>query len=276
MTATAHLATETCSACAGGGVLYDPRVEVGRFGTLRLCGCLEKECRCRGERPYQYWDENSRLQWCPCAAGRRRLSEIQRLFKLAEIPPKFRWKFQDDFSLTTPDGEAIAVASEARGYVSTLLDVDEEPRRGFVLMGPPGTGKTLLGCIMLNELILHRARAGRFLSLSRNYFQLLRDTFSENSPRYGQTWQIQQELTRLPYLLLDDFGTQRGTEFEMEKLYELVDARYSEERFTIVTTNQPLDEIRQQSAPIYSRLTEMCRFVEMTGVDFRQQLHPVR
>ena len=274
MTATAHLSIDTCPDCSGSKVCYDPQVKVGRFGTLKLCQCVEKECRCRGEQPYQYWEEDSVLKWCPCAPARRRLSEVQRLFKLAEIPARFRWKFQDDFFRTAPDGEAIEAATKARGYVSTLLDV-EKPGRGFVLHGPPGTGKTLLGCIMLNELILHRARAGRFLSLSRKYFQQLRDTFSENSERRGQTWQIQQELGNLPYLLLDDFGIQRGTEFEMEKLYELVDARYSEKRFTIVTTNLQLDDIRNQSSHIYSRLAEMCHFFDMTGPDFRTKLHPV-
>jgi DNA replication protein DnaC len=57
----------------------------------------------------------------------------------------------------------------------------------------------------------------------------------------------------------------------MEMLYELVDARYSDNRFTIVTTNQDLDEIKSLSGGrIYSRLLEMCHLVPMNGVDFRK------
>ena len=75
----------------------------------------------------------------------------------------------------------------------------------------------------------------------------------------------------MPYLVLDDFGVQRGSEWEMEVLYDLVDARYGDEGFTIVTTNQPLEEIRQLSGGrIYSRLAEMCYTVELAGGDYRQ------
>ena len=38
-----------CSKCGGGGLYYDPIVEVGRYGTLRLCECVE--CRCGGRSP---------------------------------------------------------------------------------------------------------------------------------------------------------------------------------------------------------------------------------
>ena len=43
----------------------------------------------------------------------------------------------------------------------------------------------------------------------------------------------------------------------------------------VVTTNQPLEEIRQMSdGRIYSRLSEMCRFVSLQGVDYREHLNP--
>ncbi|MCH7715281.1 MAG: ATP-binding protein, partial [Gemmatimonadetes bacterium] len=190
---------------------------------------------------------------------------------------RYRWKFQDDFLMQAPDGTAGPIAQQVKGYVSTLVDGDREPQRGFLLHGATGTGKTLLACIMLNELILHRARSGQFLSLSRQYFQQLRDTFSEDSANYGQTWRIIDELCNLPYLVLDDLGIQRGTDWELEVLYQLIDARYGDERFTVVTTNQPLEEIRQMSdGRIYSRLSEMCLFVGMQGEDYREHLSPRR
>jgi DNA replication protein DnaC len=84
-------------------------------------------------------------------------------------------------------------------------------------------------------------------------------------------------LCNMPFLVLDDFGIQRGTDWEMEMLYELVDARYAEERFTVVTTNQDLDEIRKMShGRIYSRLVEMCYMIPMQGIDYRQHMQTVR
>jgi len=199
--------------------------------------------------------------------------DTNRLFKQAEIPERFKWKFHDDFHRIAEDGALISLADKVLVEVATLVASQQEPHRGFLFYGPPGTGKTLLGCIMLNELILRWGKPGRFLNLSRKYFERLRDTYSEESEHYGQTWQIMEELCNLPFLMLDDFGIQRGTEWEMEMLYNLIDARYGDERFTIVTTNKPFEELKGLSpGRLYSRLVEMCRLVEMDGLDYRQHL----
>jgi DNA replication protein DnaC len=264
-----------CGRCGGIGVYYDAQVERGRYGELRLCACVQGHCRCGGQSPFQFWDEASRRHWCACRPYRRRLIETNRLFRQAEVPERYRWRFQDDFHRVAEDGTSIALADRVLVEAATLAASEQEPRRGFLFHGPPGTGKTLLSCIMLNELVLRWCKPGRFLNLSRKYFERLRDTYSQDSANYGQTWQIIEELCNVPFLLLDDFGTQRGTDWEMEMLYNLVDARYAEQRFTLVTTNQPLDAVKEMSqGRIYSRLVEMCKVVEMPGIDYRQHLRP--
>ena len=173
------------------------------------------------------------------------MTETNRLFRQADIPERYKWKFVDDFRMAAPDGTPIDLATTVYLRIhQDLIEAAEEPKRGYLLHGNPGTGKTLMGCIALNELMLRWAKPGRFLSLSRTYFQKLRDTYSADSERYGHTWSILEELCTMPYLVLDDFGIQRGTEWEIEMLYDLVDARYGDQRFTVVTTNQPLDELK--------------------------------
>ena len=278
MTDAPEQAPARCSHCSGRGLYYDAHVEAGRYGTLKVCSCIGEQCRCGGRPPYQYWDEDSQRRWCVCAPVRRRLTEVKRRFHEADVPSRFRWKFRGDYHAVAPDGRTpLAVARRARrvlDYVSALVDDDRDPQRGYLFYGVPGTGKSLLGAIVLNELMLHRNHSGRFLNLSLKYFQQLRDTFSAESKQYGRTWQILEELCSMPYLVLDDFGVQRGTEWEMEMLYNLVDARYSEERFTVVTTNQPLDDLQELSHGnrIYSRLLEMCYLVDMNGDDYRRFL----
>ncbi|NKB70890.1 MAG: AAA family ATPase [Candidatus Latescibacteria bacterium] len=266
-----------CDRCQSSGVYFNRQIEAGRYGHLELCICIEALCRCGGRKPYQYWDEDSQSLWCPCRPARMRMNWVNKLFKEADIAERYRWKFSDDFTAQAPDGTPVQAAGQVAVYLSSLVDFDEEPERGFLLHGPPGTGKTLLGCIMLNELMLRRGRRARFLNLSRTFFQRLKDTFSENSSDYGRTWPIFDELARMPYLMLDDFGTQRGTDWEKEMLYDLVDARYGEQRFTIITTNQTLDEVKQDSGGrVFSRLMEMCHTVSMEGIDYRQHLQARR
>jgi DNA replication protein DnaC len=265
-------ATAPCLKCGGGELYFDPVVEAGRYGRLKVCSCVEERCRCKGQAPYYYWDEEARNQRCACWSARRRLSEVNRMFKEADIPSLYRWKFLEDFHPFTPDGKSVRIAQDAHRYVLRLME--KEPEHGFLLHGNPGTGKTLLGCIMLNELMLNRGKPGRFLNLSK-YLQQLRDTYSEDSDNYGRTWTIIESLGKIPYLVIDDFGVQRGTEWAKEVLYDLVDTRYAEKRFTVITTNQPLGELQQLSqGRIYSRLLEMCKLVEMEGEDYRQHLQP--
>jgi len=263
-----------CPTCHNRGIIYKPQIVAGRHGSLELCRCIQGQCRCRGRAPFFYWDDNSHSRECPCRSYRIRLRFIQQAFRTAEIPDKFRFQFRQDFLDRAPDGTPIARARKVRSYIEQLANSKEPPHRGLFLHGPPGTGKTLLGCILLNELMLHRGRPGRFVSLTRGYFQRLRDTFSEDSEQHGQAYQILEELVQVPYVVLDDLGIQRGTEWEEEVLYDLVDGRYSEERFTIVTTNQPLEEIQRISrGRIYSRLVEMCHLIEMEGPDWRKEFY---
>ena len=161
---------ESCRQCNGSGLFFDPQIIAGQYGTLKLCSCIQQVCRCKGRKPYQYWDEESRRQWCACRMARMRLMQTQKNFKAAEIPSRYRWKFIADFNAQTPDGVAIPIAEEAIHIVTSLMDQAAEPDRGFVLHSAPGTGKTLLGCIVLNELMLHWGRLGRFIN-SPKYFQ---------------------------------------------------------------------------------------------------------
>lgn len=261
-----------CSKCGSGGLYYDPIVEVGRYGTLRLCECIE--CRCGGRPPYQYWDDDSRNQWCPCRPYRQKIAETNRLFRQAEIPERFKWKFVDDFRMAAPDGTPIDLANTVYLRIhQDLIDSAEEPERGYLLYGNPGTGKTLMSCIALNELMLRWTKPGRFLSLRRMYYRL-RDTFSPDSEHRGRIWPIFEELCNMPYLVIDDFEVQQRTDWEEEMFYDLLDTRYGDQRFTVITTNHPLDELKDLAeGRIYSRLVEMCQPIPMDGLDYRPYIN---
>ena len=83
------------------------------------------------------------------------------------------------------------------------------------------------------------------------------------------------KLCRYPLLIIDDFGMERGTEYALEQIYNIVDSRYRSRKPLIVTTNLTLDEIRHPQdtahARIYDRLLEMCIPVSCIGVSFRKE-----
>lgn len=68
---------------------------------------------------------------------------------------------------------------------------------------------------------------------------------------------------------------ERGTEYGLEQVYNVIGSRYRSGKHLIVTTNLSLDELQHpQDTPharIYDRLLEMCAPILFTGTNFRRQ-----
>ena len=82
-------------------------------------------------------------------------------------------------------------------------------------------------------------------------------------------------LCSFPLLILDDFGMERGTEYGLEQVYNVIDSRYRSGKPLIVTTNLTLEELQNPEDTahkrIYDRVTEMCTPVCFSGVNFRRE-----
>ena len=82
------------------------------------------------------------------------------------------------------------------------------------------------------------------------------------------------KLCSYPLLILDDFGMERGTEYGLEQVYNVIDSRYISKKPLIATTNLTPEQLRNPEdvphARIYGRLLEMCVPVRFTGGDFRK------
>lgn len=96
----------------------------------------------------------------------------------------------------------------------------------------------------------------------------------------GARWedrpQIMEAIRRYPLLVLDDFGTERTTDFALETVYSAVDERYKSGKPLIITTNLTLDElcnppgIAQQR--IFERVLEMCTPIAFRGKSSRSEI----
>ncbi len=137
----------------------------------------------------------------------------------------------------------------------------------------PGTGKPLLSSI-IPPSSSYATRSRDAFSRIGTFFNRLRATFNEDSDTYGEANKIEQELGEVDVLVVDDFGVQRDSAWEAETLYNLVDARYEAEKFTIFTSNNnPFKTLKELSGGrILSRIKEMCVIIEVSGPDYRDRL----
>ena len=81
-------------------------------------------------------------------------------------------------------------------------------------------------------------------------------------------------LCRYPLLIIDDLGTERGTEYALEHVYNVIDSRYRSGKPLILTANISPDVLNNPPdmahARIYSRILEMCVPIHVTGVQNRK------
>jgi DNA replication protein DnaC len=156
---------------------------------------------------------------------------------------------------------------------------------GFILSGPVGTGKTHLLAATLAHLVLEVGAQARYVEISLLYATIRRG-FQEGK----SGGEIIGPLSEVEVLAIDELGKGRGSPFEMETLDELIARRYNANRTTLFATNYSLEPERKSvrtangyhstedtksalrgnellnervGERIYSRLCEMCTFVEL-------------
>lgn len=78
--------------------------------------------------------------------------------------------------------------------------------------------------------------------------------------------------TNTPFLILDDLGIEKVSDWTLQTLYLILNRRYeeSDERFTIITSNLGLDAISKKlDDRIGSRINGMCKILSLKGKDRR-------
>lgn len=81
---------------------------------------------------------------------------------------------------------------------------------------------------------------------------------------------VQEMAAYRRFLVLDDIGVEKPSEWVLETIYGLLNFRYENELPTILTSNLSLGELSAKLGErIASRLAEMCEVLELKGEDKR-------
>ncbi len=72
--------------------------------------------------------------------------------------------------------------------------------------------------------------------------------------------------------LIDDVGAEKSSDWVLEQLYSIINARYEEERSVVITTNLEREDLAAQiHERTVARLEEMCEVLPLYGADARRQ-----
>lgn len=198
---------------------------------------------------------------CRCRAGR--IAQARAYSLSAVIPKYFRGVSFDRAPVVNMDPTLVR---EVRRYVDDV-EGNLDAGRGLWFMGDVGTGKTTLA-MLVSKAALDAGRSVAIYSLPRLLAEI-RETFDDDSQR--SYLELLQRLSDVDLLHVDDVGAEKTSEWVLEQLYAIVNARYEAECSIVITTNlQPHELSEQIGERTVSRLTEICGAgLPMYGDDWR-------
>lgn len=195
-------------------------------------------------------------------AERERLERIARLKKAGLSDTLYtRCTFDRD------DGRNEAQTDKARRYVDHFLEAYRE-NLGMLIYGTLGSGKTFMAGCIANELL------DRGISVKMTSLQRLIEAANAD---YGDgREEVLDEVANVQLLILDDFGTERHTEYMNEQIYEIINTRYKAQLPLIITTNLDKEDLENcdnlDRQRIYDRINEMCLFIKFNGESRRPEI----
>ncbi len=159
------------------------------------------------------------------------------------------------------DSTDDSITKKGRIFIDNFDSFFRPQHKGIYISGTVGTGKSFLASMIANEMadkgyIVYMARINDAIEQFNNYNDRELSNMI-NSRSFG-------------LIILDDLGSSRTTDYQCERLYNLIDSIYTSQTPLIVTTNLPIDALRKEQnislKRVYDRILEMCGyFPPMTG-----------
>lgn len=181
-------------------------------------------------------------------------AKINQAFRDSKISPRFHEKTFANFEVTQGTASAHSAA------------ISYKPEQGgLIFSGPVGTGKTHLAAAISNRLL---GAVGVLFISCPEFLLKLREAM--NGRNASRNLSLMVTAKTAGFLVLDDIGTEKSSEWVIETLFILINHRYEFKLPTILTTNCNLTELEKKlGARITSRLVEMCRCIRFSGPDYR-------
>lgn len=204
---------------------------------------------CREQSDFIRWQHSERFE-----GALRNLREDG-----ISCPDGLRYTFAQD------DRQEPKVSDTCQRYAN-CWEAMREDNIGVLLYGSTGTGKSFYAACIGRQL-LEKCTTVAATNLPR-LLNLLQST--------KERQELLDRLSSYELLILDDLGVERDSQYALEQVYNIVDARARSGLPLIVTTNLTLEEMEKpasmQYARIYDRVLEMCPIrIKLTGESRRKK-----
>ena len=255
------------------------------FAKMRAIDQREDVCRKHGKYTAYRLPNYQREIWtlCPlCEAEKREASlrldavrtraeivryQMEQLAGQAAIPRRFLDRTFDSFGTKEPDQKMALDICKA--YVGAEWDAVSASGRCMCIAGKSGTGKTHLAVGMIREL-LNRGLPAVY-STSADIFRRIKESFTTAGLTEREAIMA---FARPALLVIDEVGRQYGTQAERAMFFEVINARYSDVKPTVIVSNLDAPNLKAYLGDsVLSRLAEGGgKFIFLAGKDMRKEV----
>ncbi len=235
--------TEKCPICGGVGFLRrDLPIDHPDFGKLTPCVCKQNEMT---------------------------RSAQDRLYRMSNLEA-FKSMTFNDFSVQGRLGLGDEQIRSLQYALSQAQQFAASPHGWLVLRGTYGCGKTHLAAAIANTCVDFGMQT-IFLTVP-DLLDWLRYSYGSNDSSFEDRF---EEIRNIELLVLDDLGSQNSTGWAAEKLFQIVDYRYTRKLPTVVTSNLDLEDLDDR---IRSRLQDpdLVTSVHILAPDYRSPVKDKR
>lgn len=205
---------------------------------------------------------------CECGIRQKEIQESR--LRFASIPETYKdVSFKDitaRYYIRPESKKQIkAISDLIKDYLENL-DKNTEAGKGIYFWSETkGSGKTMFATAIANELINNYKRSVKFAT-SLDILDEIRATYDSKEESESR---LLDDLVSTDYLVIDDFGTERATDWAGEKFYQIVNKRYINKKVTIYTSNYDLKTLKYDDR-ISSRIRERTYLVHFPEESVRE------
>lgn len=207
-------------------------------------------------------EDFGKLTLCICKQNEQNRSAQQRLLRMSNLEA-FRNMTFHSFSVQGRLGLGDEQIQSLQYGLSQAQQYAASPRGWLVMMGTYGCGKTHLAAAVANTCVEYGMHT-LFLTVP-DLLDWLRYSYDASDATFEQRF---EEIRNVGLLVLDDLGAQNATKWAAEKLFQIIDYRYSRKLPLVVTTNLTFEDLDDR---IRSRLQDpdLSTRVRILAPDYR-------
>lgn len=173
------------------------------------------------------------------ALARRKAMARNELLIGSGITPRFVECTLDNYRTSTTDMASALIVCQA---YADQFEENYRAGRGLLLTGNVGTGKTHLASGIVQQVI-RKFGAAAVIASAAEIIRIAKGAMVRGA-EYTER-DVINELAGLDLFVIDEIGAQKGSEYELGLLHEVIDRRYQLVRPTVVVSNLPASTLGQ-------------------------------